>query len=204
MDFELDEWLEYAERVAGAFAKSFYGIDKDDIYQELAVGLITKEEVLRKNARTPAYVKRALQNVAHNYCMGERATHYFYSDQYDYTPDTVKVLVEKVLCGEPGKMSIPSDASPESQVEEGMILNAEISRALDELPESYRAILEAKYVIGEDLSTNERKTFSRAINRLVSNLNTRKKAETKEHEGPGSRKALTNAAALYNTKAVAA
>ncbi|WP_328691423.1 hypothetical protein OHA74_20850 [Streptomyces phaeochromogenes] len=200
MEFELNEWLLYAKKVAKSFAYQFQGIDEDDIFQEMAILLYTKEEQLKATARTDSYVKKCLQNISWNYCMKERGSTIFYTDQYDYRPESVRLLLEQYYAGSAGKVTVPEEMKTVHK-DDDLAVYGDISRVVDELSETHQEALENKYMMGIDPETAaERKALSRAVSRVTQVLNENKKTATREYEGTGSRKAVSNAAAMYMTK----
>lgn len=199
MEFNLEEWLEYAKRVAKRFSISFEGIDSDDIYQELAILLITKEEQLTRNALSDSYIKKALQNVAYNYCMSERDSHFVFSGSYDYRTDDVRLMLEKYFAGMSAEMFVPDDAKT-IESDDHLVINGDIARAVEQLSETELNTLEDG-IFGDEPSTPaERKRYSRAVKKVTRILNENANDKAFGYEGPGARKVITNRKALGKTK----
>lgn len=183
-EFSLEEWLDYSKKVARSFARSFPGIDEDDIYQEMAILLIEKGEAIAAQGTRDSYIKRALQNVCYNYCMKERDAVLFYSDQYDYRPETVRSLLVQYYSGDAKTLFVPDDAKS-VRGDDNLAMYGDVSRAVEMLPESHQEALERKYAWGYEAETPaERKALSRAVTRLTKVLNENKVKAEREYNGP--------------------
>lgn len=183
-EFSLEDWLEYAKKVAKNFARSFAGIEWEDIYQEMAILLVAKGEKIAAAASKDAYIKKALQNVSYNYCMKERSAVLFYSDQYDYRPDSVRIMLGQYYSGDAKSFHVPEDAKSEHK-DDNLAMYGDMSRAIAMLPESHQEALEAKYAQGIDPETPaERKALSRAVTRLTKTLNENKVKDEQDYNGP--------------------
>lgn len=186
--FDLDEWLEYAKKVAKSFERSFPGIEWEDIYQEMAITLVTKGEEIQAAAFTDSRLKRALQNVSYNYCMKERDSAFFYSDTYDYRADYVRILLGDFYAGNTKTLFVEEGAKS-VRGDDNLAMYGDISRGLEMLSDTHREALEAKYADGESPTTaTGRKALSRAMNQLVKVLNENKVKDEREYFGPGLRK----------------
>lgn len=187
-NFSLEDWLVYTEKVAKSFARSFPGIEWDDIYQEMAILLVTKGEEIAEAASKDSYIKKALQNVAHNYCMKERDSAFFYSDQYDYRPDNVRILLGQFYAGDVKNLFVEEGAKS-VRGDDNLAMYGDISRALEVLPEGQQKALESKYADGVDPETaTGRKALSRALTRLTKVLNENKVKAERDYDGPAVRR----------------
>jgi DNA-directed RNA polymerase specialized sigma24 family protein len=183
-EFNLNEWLDYSQKVAKSFARSFPGIEWEDIHQEMAILLIEKGEEIAAAATKDAYIKKALQNVSYNYCMRERDASLFFSDQYDYRPDTVRSLLVQYYGGDVKSLFVPDDARS-VRGDDNLAMYGDVSRAVEMLPESHQKALERKYADGLEADTPaERKALSRAVIRLTRVLNENKVKAEREYNGP--------------------
>lgn len=186
-EFDLTEWLEYAKKVAKSFERSFPGIEWEDIYQEMAVLLVSKGEEIAAVATKESYIKKALQNVSHNYCMKERDAAFFYSDHYDYRPDYVRILLGEFYAGDAKNLFV-EDGAKTVRGDDNLAMYGDISRALDSLPESQQKVLESKYADGVDPQTaTGRKALSRVLARLTKTLNENKVKAERDYNGPALR-----------------
>lgn len=209
MEFELNEWLEYAERVAKQFARTYWPkgdswLDHwEDVYQELAFELITKEERLAKafvNMEKPAgYTKVILKNAAWRACMAEKRKEKRESDFYEYQTADVKVMLEQFFGGKKEGIFVPEDAKS-VHGDDDLAIFGDIARVIDGLPEADVNVLETYFYGSEAKDTAERQRYSRVVRKLTTTLNYNKKKATLEYEGTGSRKIVSNRTALGVSK----
>lgn len=203
MEFELNEWLEYGERVAKQFAKSFARIDEEDIYQEIALSLITNEESLRRNLagkeKAASYMKKVLQNIAYNYCLKENRKFIVQSDFYEYQTSEVSIMIEQVIAGVLDDILVPEEARS-VRGDDNLAIYGDIRRAIDSLSETDQETL-SDYLLSSDTKDQaERQRYSRVVKKVTSTLNYNKTKASKEYQGTGSRKAMTNLKAAAVTK----
>lgn len=207
MNFELNEWLDYSERVAKNFARSFFGdawVERwNDIYQELAIELITKEEKLTqaflRMDKPDSYTRVILRNRATTYCMTERHAFFVQTDIYDYQTADVKVMLEQYFGGRREGMFVPDDAKT-IHGDDDLAIFADIARVIEGLPETDFEVLESYIFESDAKDTTERQRFNRAVRKVTHALNDKKRKASLEHEGPGNREVMTNRKAMAKTK----
>lgn len=207
MNFELNYWLDYSEKVAKSFARSFFGddwVDRwNDVYQELAIELITKEDKLTeafiRMDKPDSYTRVILRNRATTYCMTERNAFFVQTDIYDYQTADVKVMLEQYFGGRQEGMFVPDDAKS-IHGDDDLAIFADIARVVEGLPETDFEVLESYIFEPEAKDTAERQRFNRAVRKVTGALNARKRKETLEYEGPGSRKVVSNRTAVGMAK----
>lgn len=207
MNFELNEWLAYSEKVAKNFARSFFAGDWverwNDIYQELAIELITKEDKLTeaflKMDKPDSYTRVILRNRATSYCMTEKNAFFVQTDIYDYQTGDVKVMLEQFFGGKKDGMFVPDDAKS-MHGDDDLAIFGDIARVVDELSDSDLEVLESYFHEAEVKDTAERQRFNRVVRKVTNALNERKRKETREYEGPGTREVISNRKAMAKTK----
>lgn len=207
MNFELNEWLAYSEKVAKNFARSFFGeswVERwNDIYQELAIELITKEEKLAeaflRMDKPDSYTRVILRNRATTYCMTEKNAFFVQTDIYDYQTTDVKVMLEQYFGGRRDGMFVPDDAKS-VHGDDDLAIFADIARVVDELPETDVEVLETYFYESDAKDVAERQRFNRAVRKVTSSLNDKKRKATLEYEGTGSREVISNRKAMAKSK----
>lgn len=65
-----------------------------------------------------------------------------------------------------------------------------------QLNSDQQTILRRKFIDGDQLDNKQRMLLTRAVDKLTLTLNRKRRKESSEHNGPGSRKAITNARAI--------
>lgn len=208
MNFELNEWLAYSEKVAKSFARSFFADDWvnrwNDIYQELAIELITKEEKLTeaflRMDKPDSYTRVILRNRATSYCMSEKNAYFTRTDIYDYQTGDVKVMLEQYFSGKKEKFFVPEDAES-VHGGDNLAVFGDIARVVDGLPDTDLEVLETYFYESDAKDAAERQRFNRTVRKVTGILNKNKRREELEHDGPGSRKAMTNRTAIALNKA---
>ncbi|MFE9497287.1 hypothetical protein [Streptomyces collinus] len=203
MEFNLNEWLEYAEKVAASFATTFKRIDKEDIYQELALALITNEDDLREKLvgkeRAPSYMKKVLQNLAWRYCTSENRKFIVVTDFYEYQTADVRIMLEQYLGGTSEGMLVPDDAKS-VHGDDDLAIFGDIARVVDGLSETDQETLEQYLMTPENKDTAERQRYSRVVRKVTNSLNYNKRKASMDYEGTGTRRVVANRVALATTK----
>lgn len=197
-----DQWFDYSERVAMSFARSYPGTDKADIKSEIDLMLVEKKEIFLAQDNVDSYIKVSMKHCATAFCKRERSAQMFFTDDYLYRPDDVRDLLQEHY-EQTEKAWIPEDARTENGNDDVVML-VDIAQAVESLPHNYKVILFRKYVLDDVEEPKDRQTLSRAVRKVTEVLNTKRKHDMQNHEGPGARKVITNAHAMFNTKAVMA
>lgn len=203
MEFELNEWLEYARGVAKSYGNTYKRLEADDIYQELAIELITKEDRLTEvfpTMQNPAgYTKVILKNAAWRYCTSENRKHIVQTDFYEYQTADVKVMIEQYLAGTKEGMMVPDDAKS-VHGDDDLAIFGDIARVVDALPEADQQTLQTYFFVADAKEVAERQRFSRVVRKVTNTLNYQKQKATLEYEGTGSRKVMSNRQSLAVAK----
>lgn len=197
-----DEWFEYSERVAASFSRSYPGVDAEDIKQELDVMLVEKKEQFLAQDNPESYIRVSMKHCATAFCKRERSAQMFWTDDYLYRPDDVRELLQEHYEAIE-KAWIPEDARTENG-NDAVVMLVDIEQAVASLNVSYKSILFRKYVLDDVEEPKDRQTLSRAVRKVTEVLNTKRKRDMANHEGPGARKVISNAHAQYQTKVAVA
>ncbi|TKT03423.1 hypothetical protein [Streptomyces lasalocidi] len=203
MEFVLNEWLDYAKRVAESFHRTFDRVEAEDIYQELAIELVLKEKQLvaafEMMERPESYTKTVLRNRAWGYCMKEKNAFFVQTDMYDYQPENVRIMIEQYLGGTTEGMMVPEDAKS-VHGDDDLAVFADIARVVDGLSETDQQHLEAYLMDPDSKDVAARQRYSRVVRKVTDTLNRNKRKAAFEYEGTGSRKPMTNRDSLAAAK----
>lgn len=203
MEFNLNEWLEYAEKVAQSFARTYKRIEADDIYQELALMLISSETQLTKvceqKDRASSYIKVCLKNVAVRFCMTENRKFIVVTDFYEYQTADVRIMIEQFYGGTSEGILVPDDAKS-VHGDDDLAIFGDIARVVDTLSETDRGYLDEYLMKPETKDGAERQRFSRVVRKVTNALNYNKRKASMDYNGTGSRKVVTNRDAMAMAK----
>lgn len=153
--------------------------EADDIRQEIAMDYIAFPSRYQCNEYQ---LTQRLYGAGYRYCEKERRRYLHYSDQYIYSSNDVRSLLKRYY-----------DDDIES------VEKLDLVNAMKALREKHLRVLVKRYVTGDKLSEYERKLLNETVKILTHQMNTNEALKTDSrgwHEGPGSRRAITNANAL--------
>jgi hypothetical protein len=175
MDPLYDNWKGLVTQVAQLVAREFPEVEPDDLYQDLWV------EVVRRNEPEPNdYSFNALLKVATQAAWGYRKQSLTLTAQYAYRTADVKQLVQKYLFNDDyWRNSVTIDAQIIGDgiardvvpVDERTAVRADIEYAYSRLSESDRRVMEKAYREGLQLSNPERMRLWRALAKMTDTLN---------------------------------
>lgn len=198
---EFEELTELADKVAKSKAREYPGIEAEDIRQEILVRVLESPDSL--TGFGGGALRRTFEAVATRYCATERYRYTFHSGQYVYTPDEVRALFEEAFY-DPGAWEHPPvKESYELSITSGGVVVAlwDLREAFGALKPAEKEVIEARYRNGFTLTETERKRCNRAIDSATRILNRRiTEKSTAPHNGPGARRAISNAEAVARTK----
>lgn len=193
----------YIKRLAADTARSYWKVDAEDVEQEIWVFLWQKEEAFVSQERSAEYVRTCIKNCVYNYALKQRNTTLLETDTFYFGVDEVKALLPTFFSSYEAWAS-PQELPPGSETmtkNDNVEIYCDFSRVWDRLTEGQQDILSRRYQEGEDFpDATDRKTLSRAVKRFMELLNQNKDQEAKSHNGPGSRKVITNAAGLSEVR----
>ncbi|MEU3599625.1 hypothetical protein ABZ714_13000 [Streptomyces sp. NPDC006798] len=207
-----DEWdkLYTASVKAGrAVARKFPGsVESDDITQGVMERFIQSEGAARKlldsgDVHGNGVVFRALLIMANQVAAGEITRHRQFHGNFTYTTDHIrKLLAGGLLCREDdgtmfeaqlnalttGRRS-KSDFTVRITVDDKI----DLERGMRQLTPAQRRILVRRYIDGDALDGAERKELFRAVEALTLRMNGHAAISRADHDGPGSRRAVSSA-----------
>jgi hypothetical protein len=197
------EMIPRAERIAKEIAREWPGIEADDIQQEILLHVLEPENNFESNEYDEQTLTAVLRTIGTRYANGERYAYTFNSAQYVYTPAEVRALLEEAFfdpaCWE--------DA-PRKEVDHRLnVAGGGVSVALMDLREAFYKLgpsiqdtIRKRYATAEELSATERMRITRGVEAMTRSLNRFVADRGSDHDGPGSRSAMSNAKAQAVTK----
>lgn len=175
-------------------------LDAEDIRQEIVVRLLEDNyaETLRDMEDRPR--RKTLFKIGVQIAAGERVDYEHFSGQYRYSTDEVRERLERGALdsvGEDRLGTIAGDPAVAFSVED-----VDVRHAFPSLTENHQDAI--RYWLSKDrgpLTAAERMTVTRAVDALTHELNRAFRRRAEAHDGPGSRKAMSNARARVANKA---
>ena len=192
---------ELARKVGRRVAAEYPGVDAEDIASEAVTRLMAKAH--RIEDPTAGYVYRVLERDARAYAASVRYDYIVSTSQYVYTPREIKALLAEVYYN-PGCWDVPSAhddlLSGEIDIRTVGVSLMDIRAAMEQISPEHREALDRRFGAGEDV---HRQRVTRAVEALtrVINRHAARVSSGRNHEGPGSRKAMSNSEAQYVTRA---
>jgi hypothetical protein len=199
-------WTRYtkiAESVARKVAEEYPGIEADDIRQEILLHVMEKKTTYEATDYPDGQLRRNFRQVAISYAGRERYAYIYQSSEYVYTSPEIRQLFEKAFF-QPELWEKPPTKDDGVSVAAGGIVVAlwDLDRAYSLLPVLDAEVIAKRYERGEALSSAETMRLSRAIDKIVRTLNNgvvKRQQVARMHSGPGSRAAVSNARAQWDT-----
>lgn len=220
----LEDFLPLCESIGRSFARSYPPVDAEDISQECALLLVDNLDGLLSKVSEPeaqtAYVRKALERRATSFCRSERAEIVQATDQYSYRPEDVRSAVpafleyrakvlewsEAIGSDSPsacidvafGSISLPPVPEDGKSIKpgDGLAVMTDVALAWDHLRAEDRYAIEDHVSSGGGLDGSSRMKVSRAYDNLTRRMNGEGRMW---HEGPGSRRIVSNAQAQAMT-----
>lgn len=191
------QWMELARKVARFTASDFPDVEADDIEGKLLV-FLAERKMFARDPETDGYAYHLNRKAAY-FAWEERKEHLCISPQYAYRTRDISALLENLFDHSRwSDAAVPEDARSfeNSHATDGIEMTSDLSWAFDRLPENYKRSIFSRYALGEvpARGSSEAKTLNRAKQRMAEILNTFHRTQ---HEGPGARKAASNAQARY-------
>lgn len=184
----LEEILPAIQRAARHIALEWPNVvEEDDIAQDIAVRLLRDSSAADVRDMDPGMRSRVLFRIAQQIASGEQVDFEHYTGQYRYSTDEVRSYLEN------GAMDPNAERT---RFDAGRL---DVCQALAEASPGDREILARRYASRELLPAAERMLAVRALDRLTLWLNRGFRGRAGEHEGPGSRRAMSNAQAASIT-----
>ncbi|GAA2687802.1 hypothetical protein [Nonomuraea recticatena] len=200
--FETDEAIKralaIADDAARVAARNYVGIDADDISGHIVEKILKNEARYDLHADNERWLWAVMYAEGIAYCNKQVRDFMYYSDEHYYTPAEVRDLLERAYRAD-------FDVTQEFfHSEDASISFIDLFKAFSKLNYRDRDLIARKYA-GDRLEDSERRAFYRASEHLAAILNGTIAGNSRarvEHQGPGARKVLTNAAAIHGTRAM--
>lgn len=192
--------LPLIEPLSRSVARSYPGVDADDIYQELCLFVLQHGNSL--DVENEAGCRHILGRTAHIYAGQERSASLTATCQYNYRPQDVRKILETALNDDREAWPhchVPEDAKS-LKGSAAIEVTLDIRMAMEELPYADACALLSRYRDGEvpDPTSAERKRLDRAVDRLCEALNgfSAERLRRMHARGfPGARRVISNAQA---------
>ncbi|MFF4818064.1 hypothetical protein ACFY2K_26165 [Kitasatospora sp. NPDC001309] len=216
--FDPVDYLPLAKSVSRSYARDWPGIDADDLFGHLSLKLVERRFYFEKSEHRNATVSALLRKEAARYCGKERGKALYGTADYLYSNSEVEQILENVFqpADEWGQQSrngaVLADWS--HGVERGRDGTGYVDAVIDArgafkgLTEAQADTLRADWVYGPSEAAQRAgkslaawsMAHSRAVTRLRDLMNGSRMKRTADHDGPGSRKAVSNSQARYTTE----
>lgn len=201
MSDTLTALLPMIEPLSRSTARSYPGVEADDIYQELCLFVLQHGNNL--DVENEGGCRHILSRAAHMYASAERAAALGNTCQYNYRPQDVRKILETGALNDDREawllVHVPEDAKS-LKGSAAIEVTLDIRQAMEELAYTDRLAIYFRYHDGvvPDATSAERKRLDRAVDRLTEQLNgfSAERLRRMEMRGyPGARRVITNAAA---------
>lgn len=188
-----DAWEEIVSRTVRFVVKDFPDVEYDDLFQDVMAYVLQNS-----NLRNPdgEHVSTGLYKKAVGYAWEYRKQSLYITSQYSYRTSDVKKILETLFDYREWSTSfIPDDAKSLSD-DDRLVVNSDIKKAYDSLSDEYKQRIFTRYALKIEPETpNQKRNLNRAIEKLTDYINFYQWG--RESEGPGGRRAISNATANY-------
>lgn len=187
-----------AKDAARKVARNYPGIDPDDIEQTIYAKVLERQGTFARIGYTNAALFSIFNKYGTEYANNERVAAYNFSDQYHYTAKEVRALCSEALFDRDAFMARieAQDERLTADPEEVLARVLDLQDAFNNASDADKAVLVSRFVEGiPPKSSAESMALSRAIDRLALSINIGRSKRRQAHDGPGSRKAISNTTA---------
>lgn len=169
-EFNIRQYDTLIGRISSFVAHDFPNLDEAEIRGELTLAMMESRPDVAPDDRA---LYRVLLGRARRYAVQQRTEDLSKTSQYEYRPSEVRRMLEEVFDPlEWVNTYVPQDAkSIDLGGCDAIELTADISWAMDLLPEKDRGLLRKRYEDQEDLSITQDRALLRTIDRLTNILN---------------------------------
>ncbi|SHN24275.1 hypothetical protein [Streptomyces yunnanensis] len=214
VEITADEWDKLylaATKAGGIVAKKFPGsVEADDLTQGVMERFIECENAARKlldsgDVGGDRTIFKALLIMANQVASAEVNRHRQFHGNFSYTTDHVRKLLASGLLikAEDGNMfeaqlnSLTTGRKSKKDFVTRVNVDDKIDleRGFTQLTRGQREVIVRRYVDGDTLNNVERRDLTRAVEALTIRMNGSAALNKADHDGPGSRRAITNASA---------
>lgn len=213
-DFFTDAVLSAAERIGQSF-RWMYQLDPADVASVVTLYAFERRRFLEVAAREqPRVFEASLRRHANAYYRRERVRALCESDRYFYDPEYVRAFLPYFFAVEDWSNGpVSDDPSSEWATGEAIDTALDIKRGWAGLKGWQRAVIEARhltcrpttrgsvdwesiaYVTGRANAQSARTAYAEATRELAFEMNVCRAERLRAHEGPGARRAVSNATA---------
>lgn len=168
-EWKIDDYLPVVNQISRFVAHDFPNVEQDEIKTELTVWLME-----RKPSQPPdnRLLFRALRRRAKGYALYQRSVALHKSVQYEYRPSDVRRILEDLWVSDRASQFVPGDARSTMDTSmDGSDTAADISWALELLPETDYFLLCRKYRFAHTLEDSQERKIRRIVDRLTDILN---------------------------------
>lgn len=192
-----DEVKKLAEKVGRKVHREYPSVDRSEITSVALAKLAEVKDELK--APTKGHLFRVLERAAFKYAADERYRVMLETSQYIYTSGEVRALLKKYWDPMGWKVPTGRDDYLQAEVDQRVVGVSliDLQVCMEDLKPNYKRDLERKY---KDCHPIHNELVQRAIDALVRALNRKVVQKTKDHDGPGARKAISNARAQHITE----
>jgi hypothetical protein len=189
-----DDLQDAIHRAAGIVARRWPSvIEADDAEQEIWVRLLENDYYDRVAGLEPAAQTSTLIRIGSQIASGYRDDYEVFSGQVYYATDEVRALLTSGLLD---RRRDEIDAASET-LTEWMDLHEGAQSLRDSHP-AQAAVIARRFLLGEPVEHSQQVT--RAVDALTRHMNQVHRRRSADYEGPGSRRAMSNAAAQHTTR----
>ena len=181
-------------KTAKFVARDFPEVDWEDLFQDVMLEVLSNDKIVSPE---DDHISTGLYRIATEHAWEYRKQALYISPQYSYRTSDIRKILETAFNPSAWDSSfLPDDARSMSQ-DDRLVINSDIKRGMNYLPPDYVEALFKRYALKESTTKGSaaEKVLQRATERLTDVLNFY--VFDNHHEGPGSRRAITNANARY-------
>lgn len=195
----LQELMSMADDAARLAARNYTGIEADDIQSAIMEKVCRQPHRIERHLEHKGWLWSVFYSEAILYCNEQVRNFMHYSGEYFYTPQEVRDLLKRAYDGD-------VDLEEVINISEATISAWDLYIAFNRLGFRDKDLIVRKLQLREKLSEADRRAYYRATEHLARILNRGLEDASKarvEHDGPGAREVLSNAAAQRRTSDVA-
>lgn len=188
-------WEDIVAKTSRFVARDFPDVSSDDLFQDLMMYVLSN-----KNLRNPdgEHVASGLYKRCVKFAWEYRKQSLYLTSQYSYRTSDVRKILETLFDYRDWTHSfLPDDARSLSD-DDRLVVNSDVKRAYETLSEIYQVSIFKRYALKQiPTATGDKERLRRAVERMADYLNFYKSVTPRSHEGPGSRRVISNATARY-------
>jgi len=196
IEFDWPTAIDMAKAIARTVARSYAGIDADDIEQAIVTKCAENEGTFVRMGYGPAAMGNIFKRYGNEYANAERLSAYNFNSEYHYTVAEVRTLCQRMLFDREAFLASFEDI-PElmSRFDDIMCRVMDVQAAFNNASDADKELIRTKFLTDTDLTPAKARATHRAVDRLTLAINKGRSARRGDHDGPGARKAMSNAQA---------